>query len=141
MFLCFQQIIFFCYNRQYENNWLSSFLDYLSMYFYLWYLTKAGKKNNRQRPWKRKNKIKDTCTDPKASCGCLKDLKWDLLTFRLVKMSTYSRVHYRWNEVFFKILKKSSIVQKKRLPHMKNFSLCIDKKNFPEKPNKQKQKN
>ena len=29
----------------------------------------------------------------------------------------------------------------KKLPHMKAFSLCIDKKFFFEKPNNQKQKN
>ena len=38
----------------------------------------------------------------------------------------YSRVHNRWNEVFFKILKKPSIVQNKKLPHMKAFCPCID---------------
>ena len=40
----------------------------------------------------------------------------------------YSRVHISSDEVFSKILKKPSIVQKKQLPHMKAFSLAIDKK-------------
>jgi hypothetical protein len=40
----------------------------------------------------------------------------------------YSRVHISWNKAFFKILKKPSIVQNKKLPHMKAFSLFIDKK-------------
>ena len=54
----------------------------------------------------------------------------------------YSRVHISWNEVFSKILKKPSIVQKWMIPHMKAFSLFIDKKQnkfFFEKPNNKKQ--
>ena len=34
---------------------------------------------------------------------------------------TYSRVQKSWNEVFFKILKKPSIVQKKMIPHIKGL--------------------
>ena len=34
----------------------------------------------------------------------------------------YSRVHKCWNEVFFKILKKPSTVQKKTIPHMKTLA-------------------
>ena len=33
----------------------------------------------------------------------------------------YSRVQKSWNEVFFKILKKPSIVQKKMIPHIKGL--------------------
>ena len=53
----------------------------------------------------------------------------------------YSPVHISWNEVFSKILKKPSIVQKRMIPHMKAFSLFIDKKQNKifEKPNNQKQ--
>ena len=36
---------------------------------------------------------------------------------------TYSRVHISSDEVFSKILKKPSIVQKKMMPHMKAFGL------------------
>jgi hypothetical protein len=36
---------------------------------------------------------------------------------------TYSRVHISSDEVFSKMLKKPSIVQKKMLPHMKAFGL------------------
>ena len=43
----------------------------------------------------------------------------------------YSRVHISSDEVFSKILKKPSIVQKKMMPHMKAFGLL----------NKMKQKN
>jgi hypothetical protein len=43
----------------------------------------------------------------------------------------YSRVHISSDEVFSKILKKPSIVQKKMIPHMKAFGLF----------NKMKQKN
>ena len=35
----------------------------------------------------------------------------------------YSRVHISSDEVFSKILKKSSIVQKKIMPHMKAFGI------------------
>ena len=35
----------------------------------------------------------------------------------------YSRVHISSDEVFSKILKKPSIVQKKMIPHMKAFGL------------------
>ena len=35
----------------------------------------------------------------------------------------YSRVHISLDEVFSKILKKPSIVQKKMIPHMKAFGL------------------
>ena len=48
------------------------------------------------------------------------------------------------DEVFFKILKKPFIVQKKMIPHMKAKVIFIGKKQkqfFFEKPNKQKQKN
>ena len=38
-------------------------------------------------------------------------------------MSTYSRVHISSDEVFSKILKKLSIVQKTMIPHMKAFCL------------------
>ena len=45
------------------------------------------------------------------------------------------------NEVFSKILKKPSIVQKWMIPHMKAFRYFIDTKQFFfEKPNNQKQK-
>jgi hypothetical protein len=37
-------------------------------------------------------------------------------------------VHISWNKAFFKILKKPSIVQNEKLPHMKAFSLFIEKK-------------
>ena len=40
----------------------------------------------------------------------------------------YSRVQKSWNEVFFKILKKPSIAYRKKLPQMKAFIICIDKK-------------
>ena len=36
-------------------------------------------------------------------------------------LGMYSRVQKSWNEVFFKILKKPSIVQKKMIPHMKGL--------------------
>ena len=39
------------------------------------------------------------------------------------RISMYSRVHISWNKAFFKILKKPSIVQKEKLPHLKAFSL------------------
>ena len=35
--------------------------------------------------------------------------------------TSYSRVQKSWNEVFFKILKKPSIVQKKMIPHIKGL--------------------
>jgi hypothetical protein len=37
--------------------------------------------------------------------------------------SSYSRVHISSDEVFSKILKKPSIVQKKMIPHMNAFGL------------------
>ena len=37
--------------------------------------------------------------------------------------NVYSRVHISSDEVFSKILKKPSIVQKKIMPHMKAFGL------------------
>ena len=40
-----------------------------------------------------------------------------------MKTTMYSRVHISSNEVFSKILKKPSIVQKKMIPHMKVFGL------------------
>ena len=40
---------------------------------------------------------------------------------RHIGMTTYSRVQKNWNEVFFKILKKPSIVQKKMIPHIKGL--------------------
>ena len=49
-----------------------------------------------------------------------------ILLQTLIKLSSslkYSRVHISWNEVFSKILKKPSIVQKKMMPHMKAFGL------------------
>jgi hypothetical protein len=44
----------------------------------------------------------------------------------------YSRVHISSDEVFSKILKKPSIVQKKMIPHMKAFGLFdkMKQKNF-----------
>ena len=33
----------------------------------------------------------------------------------------YSRVQKSWNEVFFKIMKKPSIVKKKMIPHIKGL--------------------
>jgi hypothetical protein len=57
-----------------------------------------------------------------------------------------SRVHISSDEVFSKILKKPSIVQKKMLPHMKAFGLfdkmkqkkkingCVKKGHFPAPP-------
>ena len=50
-----------------------------------------------------------------------------MLLTKLSTFSTYSRVHISWNEVFSKILNKPSIVQKWMIPHMKAFSLFIDK--------------
>jgi hypothetical protein len=38
-------------------------------------------------------------------------------------VKNYSRVHISLDEVFSKILKKPSIVQKKMIPHMKAFGL------------------
>ena len=38
-------------------------------------------------------------------------------------LSVYSRVHISSDEVFSKILKKPSTVQKKMTPHMKAFGL------------------
>jgi hypothetical protein len=40
-----------------------------------------------------------------------------------VTLTYYSRVHISSDEVFPKILKKPSIVQKKMIPHMKAFGL------------------
>ena len=43
---------------------------------------------------------------------------------------SYSRVHISSDEVFSKILKKPSIVQKKTIPHMKGKVVFIGKKPF-----------
>ena len=40
----------------------------------------------------------------------------------------YSRVQKSWNEVFFKILKKPSIVQKKMIPHMNGLLVFLEVK-------------
>ena len=39
----------------------------------------------------------------------------------LIQKHRYSRVQKSWNEVFFKILKKPSIVQKKMIPLIKGL--------------------
>ena len=49
----------------------------------------------------------------------------------------YSRVHISSDDVFSKILRKSSIVQKKMIPHMKAKVVFIGKK---QKRKKQKRK-
>ena len=59
----------------------------------------------------------------------------------LLGFLTYSRVQKSWNELFFKILKKPSIVQKKTIPHMKAKLILIGKKtkkNCSWKPQKPK---
>ena len=43
--------------------------------------------------------------------------------FQVFRAFEYSRVHISLNEVFSKILKIPSIVQKKMIPHMKAFGL------------------
>ena len=43
-------------------------------------------------------------------------------------LQLYSHVHISSDKVFFKILKKPSVMQKKKLPDVKAFSLFIDKK-------------
>ena len=48
-----------------------------------------------------------------------------------VKYYKYSRVQKSWNEIFFKILKKPSIVQKKMIPHIKGLD-------FPQRWSKKK---
>jgi hypothetical protein len=48
----------------------------------------------------------------------------------LALKSYYSRVHISSDEVFSKILKKPSIVQKKMIPHMKAFGLFDKMKQF-----------
>ena len=59
------------------------------------------------------------------------------------KYVLYSRVHISSDKAFCKILKKPSMVLNFFLPHMKAFSLAIEKKQkkiFFEKPNYQKPK-
>ena len=45
----------------------------------------------------------------------------------------YSRVHISSDEVFSKILKKPSILQKKMIPHMKAFGLLKKNSKWPPK--------
>ena len=47
----------------------------------------------------------------------------NLSTLFMNTLLWYSRVHFSSDEVFSKILKKPSIVQKKTIPHMKAFGL------------------
>ena len=46
----------------------------------------------------------------------------------ILKSDSYSRVHISWNELFFKILKKPSLMQKYEIPHMKAKLIFIEKK-------------
>ena len=55
----------------------------------------------------------------------------------ILKSDSYSRVHISWNELFFKILKKPSLMQKYEIPHMKAKLIFIgqkQKQNFLKNP-------
>ena len=72
-------------------------------------------------------------THESVTCHFFINKKFDFIFF-----FTCILPNFRWNEVFFNIPKKPSISEKK-LPHMKAFSLCIDKKKI-ENPNNRKLK-
>ena len=54
--------------------------------------------------------------------------KWGKIAIGYGNFFCYSRFHKCWNEVFFKIMKKPSLVQKKPIPHMKAKLILIGKK-------------